>query len=368
MHFSVLSFPLSLSVAALTALSSSAIAAKIPIRPVVFYHGMGDSAHSDGMLELFASIQEIAPEIFIHSIALATSEAEDQRAGFFGNIDVVCHQLKAVKELEGGFNAVGFSQGGQFLRAYIQRCNDPPVHNLVTLGSQHGGVSDIPGCMLEDPSCRLMRSIARSGVYSRYVRDHIVQAQYYKDPHNLQTYLQRNIFLPDINNELTPKNATYKKNLSSINKLVMFLFMDDITVKPKETAWFGFQDETGDIVDLEDQDQYKKDWLGLRTMDQAGKLVFDIMEGEHMQFSLEDFNERITLPYLLEIEDGDDNDGDDGRKGKKKHHRKHGEDKNHQGKHHKKCHKKHHGKHRQDMVDQSEIVVDWQIDLQQQVL
>ncbi|KAI8605482.1 palmitoyl-protein thioesterase [Dissophora ornata] len=281
---------LSLSVATLcylpiaVAVTTDAMA---PLKPVVFYHGMGDSAHSKGMLELFDSVKEVAPEIFIHSIFLAESEAEDQRAGFFGNvnkqIESVCQQLKSIPELEDGFNAVGFSQGGQFLRAYVQRCNDPPVHNLVTVGSQHSGVSDIPGCVQSDPSCRLMRSIAKSGVYSGYVRDHVVQAQYYKDPNNLQTYLERNIFLPDINNEREVKNAMYKKRLTSINNLVMFMFTEDITVRPKETAWFGFSDETGDIVDLEEQDQYKEDWLGLRTMDEAGKLVFDIMEGEHVR-------------------------------------------------------------------------------------
>lgn len=36
--------------------------------PVVFYHGMGDSAHSEGMKELFASVSDIDPNIFIHSI------------------------------------------------------------------------------------------------------------------------------------------------------------------------------------------------------------------------------------------------------------------------------------------------------------
>ncbi|KAG0069887.1 hypothetical protein BGZ89_001901 [Linnemannia elongata] len=303
---------LSLSLTIVTVLASLANASitlsydtiTIPRKPVVFYHGMGDSAHSEGMKELFASITDIDPNIFIHSIYLASSEAEDQRAGFFGNvnkqIEVVCDQLKAIPELEGGFNAVGFSQGGQFLRAYVQRCNDPPVHNLVTVGSQHGGVSDIPGCVNpDDASCKLMRTIARSGVYSGYVRDHIVQAQYFKDPKKLDTYLQRNIFLPDINNELEVKNEEYKERLMSLNKLVMFMFMNDVTVKPKETAWFGFQDENGDVIDLEEQDQYKEDWLGLKAMDQAGKLEFEVMEGEHMQFSLEEFTDKITIPYLL---------------------------------------------------------------------
>ncbi|KFH69155.1 hypothetical protein MVEG_05956 [Podila verticillata NRRL 6337] len=276
-------------------------------RPIVFYHGMGDSAHSKGMVELMQSINDIAPEVFIHSVSLAESESDDQRAGFFGNVnnqlEIVCRQLKDIKELQSGFNAVGFSQGGQFLRAYAQRCNDPPIHNLVTVGSQHGGVTDIPGCVNADASCRLMRSIARNGVYSGYVRDHIIQAQYYKDPRNLQTYLERNIFLPDINNELDTKNVTYIKHLTSLNALVMFMFSDDITVKPKETAWFGFQDEDGEVIDLIDQDLYKEDWLGLKKMDHEGRLIFDVLEGEHMRFSLEDFTDRITLPFLLEMED-----------------------------------------------------------------
>ncbi|KAG0038975.1 hypothetical protein BGZ82_010178 [Podila clonocystis] len=268
-------------------------------RPIVFYHGMGDSAHSKGMVELMQSIKDIAPEVFIHSVSVAESESDDQRAGFFGNVnnqlEIVCRQLKDIKELQSGFNAVGFSQGGQFLRAYVQRCNDPPIHNLVTVGAQHGGVTDIPGCVNADASCKLMRSIARTGVYSGY------------DPKNLQTYLERNIFLPDINNELDIKNATYVKHLTTLNALVMFMFSDDITVKPKETAWFGFQDEDGEVIDLIDQDLYKEDWLGLKKMDHEGRLIFDILDGQHMQFSLEDFTDMITLPFLLEMGDGDKN-------------------------------------------------------------
>ena len=48
--------------------------------------------------------------------------------------------------------------------------------------------------------------------------------------------------MPDINNELEVKNEEYKERLKSLNKFVMFMFMNDVTVKPKETAvsFFGF--------------------------------------------------------------------------------------------------------------------------------
>lgn len=67
---------LSLSLTIVTVLASLANASitlsydtiTIPRKPVVFYHGMGDSAHSEGMKELFASITDIDPNIFIHSI------------------------------------------------------------------------------------------------------------------------------------------------------------------------------------------------------------------------------------------------------------------------------------------------------------
>ncbi|KAF9972183.1 hypothetical protein BGZ73_004722 [Actinomortierella ambigua] len=275
-------------------------------RPVVFYHGMGDTAHSEGMEELFRSVRVFAPSIYIHSIQLAESESDDKKAGFFGNvnnqIDAVCKQLKEDPKLKGGFNAVGFSQGGQFLRAYVQRCNDPPVHNLITFGSQHSGVSDIPGCVNSDPSCRLMRSIVKAGVYSAYVQNRVVQAQYYKDPRNIPRYLESCLFLPYLNNELEVKNATYAENLKKLNALVMILFEQDITVKPKETSWFGFEDSDGNILELEDQDIYREDWIGLKAMDDQDKLVYLTLPGQHMQFSLDEFAEKVTIPYLLELD------------------------------------------------------------------
>ena len=37
----------------------------------------------------------------------------------------------------------------------------------------------------------------------------------------LQKYVEKNIFLADINNERSNKNQTYKKNFVSLNKFVM---------------------------------------------------------------------------------------------------------------------------------------------------
>ncbi|CAO3662597.1 unnamed protein product [Umbelopsis vinacea] len=250
------------------------------------------------MARVAGLIQEALPGTFVHSIQVGDDPENDANAGFFGNIneqlDKVCHDLAEIPELEDGFNAIGFSQGGQFLRAYVQRCNRPSIHNLITFGAQHAGVSDIPGCTDQpDFRCNLMRSIARRGVYTEYVRKHIIQAQYYKDPKNYDLYLEKNIFLPDINNEFPiRKNKTYKENLLSLNKLVLIKFAEDETVRPAESAWFWFFDEKGSLIPLEDQPMYTKDWLGLKGLYETKRIDFETCPGAHM---------RIPDEYLIEI-------------------------------------------------------------------
>jgi len=63
--------------------------------------------------------------------------------GFFMNankqIAMVCDQVQSDPKLKDGYNAVGFSQGGQFLRALVQRCPSPPMKNLISVGGQHQG-------------------------------------------------------------------------------------------------------------------------------------------------------------------------------------------------------------------------------------
>lgn len=62
-------------------------------------------------------------------------------------LDEFCRKMKQDPKLADGVNIVGFSQGGLLVRAYVERCNDPPVKNLVSyLGPQMGvyGVPRVP--------------------------------------------------------------------------------------------------------------------------------------------------------------------------------------------------------------------------------
>ena len=54
------------------------------IRPLVLWHGLGDSYSSPGMLQFAAEIQEVHPGIFVHSVYIDPDNSKDRQAGFVG--------------------------------------------------------------------------------------------------------------------------------------------------------------------------------------------------------------------------------------------------------------------------------------------
>lgn len=284
-------------------------------RPLVLWHGLGDSHSSPGMLEFQDMIKDIHPGIFIHSIWIEDALDKDREASFYGNVNTqlefVADELASIPELQGGFDAIGFSQGGQFLRAYIERYNQPPMHNLITFGSQHLGIADIPECSKYDILCKTARRIVLGAVYGDWAQENLIQAQYFRNPTRYEEYLVANRFLPDINNEVPgQRNATYKDNLTSLNSLVLVIFAKDKTVVPKESAWFGYEElssgnfagptQSADdsqhalastplmgktIIPMRQQPIYTEDWIGLKELDEAGRIVLGVCDGEHMQLN-----------------------------------------------------------------------------------
>jgi len=250
-------------------------------------------------------IEDKIPDIYVYSIEVGDSIEADEWNGFFMNVndqvDYVCGALKADPQLKGGFNAVGFSQGGQFLRAYVERCNDPPVYNLISIGGQHFGVADMPGCTsVNDTICYILESLLAFGAYNEIVQYLVVQAQYFRDPMQMSNYLSSSGFLADINNERATKNATYKANLIQLNTLVLGKFAEDTVVVPRESEWFGryVNGNVNQILSMEDTDLYQEDWIGLKVLNEAGKIKLLSIPGNHMQFGLSWFTDNVIAPYL----------------------------------------------------------------------
>jgi palmitoyl-protein thioesterase len=172
--------------------------------------------------------------------------------------------------------------------------------NLATLGGQHQGVFGFPSCdnFTDVVYCEDLRQLLSQGAYVDWIQNRLIQAQYWHDPLDEAAYRQGNIFLPDINQE-NSINEDYRQNLMSLENLVLAMFANDHTVIPRESSWFGFykpgQDQ--ELQTLQESVLYTEDRLGLRALDEAGKLHFITSEGDHMQFTDEWFIENI-IPYL----------------------------------------------------------------------
>ncbi|ODV79841.1 alpha/beta-hydrolase [Suhomyces tanzawaensis NRRL Y-17324] len=260
-------------------------------RPVVIWHGLGDQYNSTGIHKAAEILDDFYPGIFVYSVYLDLDPEKDQKKSLFGDANVeleqVCEQLATIPELKQGFDLIGFSQGGLFLRALVERCSDVNVNNLITFGSPHLGVLELPMC--ENPGdwvCRRRNELLKKQVWFDSVQKRVIPAQYFRDPVNYNQYLLHSNFLVNVNNERPLSfNSSYKNNLQKLNKLVLFQFTRDTTLVPKETAWFIDFDVSGTSIPFEKSKIYVQDLIGLKELHLNDKIDFKAIDTDHMVIS-----------------------------------------------------------------------------------
>ncbi|XP_051027357.1 palmitoyl-protein thioesterase 1 [Acomys russatus] len=272
--------------------------------PLVIWHGMGDSCCNPVSMGAIKKITEKEiPGIYVLSLKIGKNMMEEMENSFFLNVNLqismACQILQRDPKLQQGYNAIGFSQGGQFLRAVAQRCPTPPMLSLISVGGQQQGVYGFPRCPGESSHiCDFIRKTLNGAAYSKAVQEHLVQAQYWHDPIKEDAYRNYSTFLADINQE-RHVNESYRKNLMALKKFVMLKFLNDTMVDPVESQWFGFyrSGQAEEVNPLQKTTLYKEDYLGLKQMDKAGKLVFLAKEGDHLVMSSTWFIDHL-IPFL----------------------------------------------------------------------
>ena len=105
--------------------------------------------------------------------------------------------------------------------------------------------------------------------------------------------------------QLPPRHTTgdavgrVEERLLSIDKLVLVKFLNDTVVVPRDSEWFGFYVDGQDqlVAPLEQSALYTEDWLGLKTLNDQGRLVLLSCLGNHLQMPAGFFTQHI-LPWL----------------------------------------------------------------------
>ena len=234
--------------------TTTTVTARVPT-PVVVLHGLESSQQK---IAPFCDWLTTTFNTTVYNIEIGNGEADSLYMPMHTQLDHLCQAIYRIDALASGFNFIGISQGGLLARGYVEQCNKYPVRNLITLVAPHGG--------------EFIQSI-QLDLYTDFLQQHLSVAGYWRNPTLLPTYHKKCHFLPQLNNEIP--NAAEKKHAENIRSLQNFALVwspYDNVLHPPESAKFSFFNELFQIIRMEDTELYKRDWLGLKFLNERDRL------------------------------------------------------------------------------------------------
>ncbi|CAI5942722.1 unnamed protein product [Closterium sp. NIES-65] len=324
--------------------SASASSASASALPVVVWHGFFDSCSNDKSVGyLRAAVRGVLPDVFFHSICVKEEGVRDISSSIFGSIDQqideVCASLAAIPQLAGGFNAIGISQGGLLFRAYVQRCNSPPVRTLITLGSPHAGMAALPYCGpsresdAENKEELNHAGCMRGGDDDDVAANATCSASVSADWEGESTWQEEGEESGGLSSLGGVGVSALRVLAASSNGLSGFsgglsglssgsaspLFSSPLPLPPISPPpqlphfptsptppspnifcqWFWSHDRFGNLLPLQEQPMFAEDWLGLRTLHEKKKLHFTTMPGSHGIINPSLFAREFVSKYLV---------------------------------------------------------------------
>lgn len=278
---------------------------------LLVYHGMGDSGLSEGIQSFSKAVaHEVGQYISIRNVVIGDSDWKDRYNSFFmpikEQIETVCQEIRMWNKQDNinEWHAIGLSQGAQFLRAIVQTCDDSHITKLISIGGQHEGIYGAPHCSNSNVGfirtlCGWIGKALQWSAYETSIQKKLVQAQYWHNPLNPTEYIMKCSWLPQINN-YSSFELKYKLNLTNLKALVLIKFNQDEMVSPKESSHFEFYEENNDelkIIPLRQSKLYIDDLLGLKELDENGKLFLLSVDGNHLRFKWQWFVDEV-IPIL----------------------------------------------------------------------
>ncbi|XP_059633858.1 uncharacterized protein LOC132276449 [Cornus florida] len=271
--------------------------------PFVVFHGIVDECKSAKVTNFTDSLKEWSgAEGFC--VEIGNGYMDTIFKPLTQQTAIACEKVKSMSELSNGYNIVAISQGNMVARGVIEFCDGaPPVKNYISVGGPQAGVAAAP-CLvnntLGDFACSVTNDALKLGVYTEFVQNISAPAGFIKIPTEIDWYLKGCKFLPKLNNEINgSRNSTYRERFTSLDNLVLIMHEQDSVLVPKETSWFWYYpDGSKDTVLPANQTSlYTEDWIGLKTLDDAGKVTYLSVPGEHANMSFSDMQTYI-VPYI----------------------------------------------------------------------
>jgi len=200
-----------------------------------------------------------------------------------------------------GFHVIAHSQGALLMRSIMQMYG-LNVDNFVSLAGIHNGIYGL-GPLDQYPWLENLTDVELTALfYTATMQKEFSVANWWNCAINRDLYLERNVFLPMINQEIENNTIPYYKSnfINSISgSLHAFASPQDGIVTPWISELFGFFDEQLNFKTMNQTYSYQNDSYGLKTLNEQGKLhLYQIDNIKHAQW-LSD--QAVFEQYILPI-------------------------------------------------------------------
>jgi palmitoyl-protein thioesterase len=273
----------------------SLLSLSFSIYPIAVFHGIVDNCEMKNTSQLVNDLRRDL-DVHVECIEIGNGYMDTIFKNLQAQVEEACEKIKSNPNFQSKFSILGISQGTLIGRYVIEKCNMlGQVMRHMSFDGPQMGIGSVPKLTC-GAFCDFLVNITSPIFYG--LQDRIAPAAYYRYKYDQEYYRQHNKFLKMLNNENEEKDEEIYKRFSSLEKVKLIRSKDDSVIVPKESSWFMFYDESGkNIVPLEESEFYKKDFIGLKKLNEEGKLSFAEFRDEHVIYNVVEYWEEI-VPFF----------------------------------------------------------------------
>jgi len=247
-------------------------------------HGLtADAHHMDGLAE---RLRADDPERYVLSMEIGDGKNSSLFVPIDSQTAEFAEKAAADPQLADGFHLICHSQGAILCRTYLEEFNSPPVRTLILLAGPNAGYycDDRENCEFLGSLPDYVDILDEKLMYGDFIQGTVAPSNYWKDPFKLEKYLEGCRTLPRIDNELSDGDSARasrssstaeirKARMESLQKLVLVGSSNDGTISPWQSTLFEFYENgsSSSVIGLRNSELY--DAIGLRTLNEAGRMV-----------------------------------------------------------------------------------------------
>ena len=262
------------------------------IYPIALFHGIVDSCKMKNTSTLVSDLQRDLG-VHVECIEIGNGFMDSVVKPIWDQVEEACEKIKANPNFQGKFNILGISQGTLIGRYIVEKCDmQGQVAKYMSFDGPQMGIASIPKITCGS-FCEWLCNITAPLAYK--LRDIVAPCGYYKYKFDQDTYQETNTFLKMLNNENEVRDEDVYRRFSSLEKVKLIKSLGDTVITPRDSSWFEFYDKEGKvIVPLKESEFYINDNIGLRKLDEEGKVSFVAFKEEHVLYNMDEYRNEIV--------------------------------------------------------------------------